>query len=143
MLLGRSLEAGPSGEKASVDETACQCMEAVASAERAVVDEDASRTHAEHASASGASKRVLDQTEVYHSTWQHRAWVGGTTALLSATLLRGCAKVHDPVAASVALAAAVVAYYVAGTPLIRCVFSFFSLTPTKKLASLIPLDILK
>lgn len=122
--LERSLEAGTFHENSSVDESTSQCQETGASAERALVEESASRTHAEPASASGASKRVLDQTEVFHSTWQHRAWVWGATALLSATFLRGCTKVHDPMAASVAVAAAVLAYYVAGTPcLITCLLS--------------------
>lgn len=56
----------------------------------------------------------MDQAEVFHSTWAHRAWVGGAAALLSATGLRGLAKVHDPATASLAVAAAVAAYYVAG-----------------------------
>jgi len=68
---------------------------------------------AEPASVSG-SKRTLAETEIFYSTWQHRAWVGSAVAVLSATFLRGCAKVHDPVAASVAAAAVVAAYYAAG-----------------------------
>jgi hypothetical protein len=92
--LERSLEAGVSGSAPPRE---------AAAAERT----------AEPASVSG-SKRTLANTEIFHSTWQHRAWVGSAVAVLSATFLRGCAKVHDPVAASVAAAAVVAAYYAAG-----------------------------
>lgn len=73
----------------------------------------AAKHAAEPASATG-SKRTLDETEIFHSTWQHRACVGGAVAVLAATFLQGCAKVHDPVTAAVAAAAVVAAYYVAG-----------------------------
>lgn len=75
--------------------------------------QEAAARSAEPTSTSG-SKRVVDQGEVFHSTWTHRAWVWGATALLGATFLRGCAKVHDPTAALAAAAGAVAAYYVAG-----------------------------
>lgn len=51
---------------------------------------------ARRASAASTSGRVVLETEdELRSTWEHRAWVGGTTLMLAATLATGLAQVHD------------------------------------------------
>ena len=60
------------------------------------------------------SKRVVDQEEIFHSTAEHRLWVFGPTALLSATLLHGVSDIHDLPTALGSAAAALLAYYVSG-----------------------------
>ena len=87
--------------------------------ERSLQLESTSTSGREHAASqpqqrTAASKRTLDQEEVFHSTAEHRAWVFGTTALFSATLARGLSDIHDVPTALGAAAAALLAYYVSG-----------------------------
>ncbi len=67
--LERSLEAGVSGSAPPRE---------AAAAERT----------AEPASVSG-SKRTLAETEIFYSTWQHRAWVGSAAAVVAAYYAAG------------------------------------------------------
>lgn len=82
------------------------------------LESSSGREHAE-ASTSGstearASKRSIDEGEVLHSTFEHQALVYGTTALLSALLIKGVSEVHDLPAALGAAAAVLLAYYISG-----------------------------
>ncbi|BDA48150.1 probable transmembrane protein 189 [Coccomyxa sp. Obi] len=69
------------------------------------------------ASSSGSSetrtsKRSIDEGEVLHSTFEHQAIVYGTSALLSALLIKGFSDVHDLPGTIGAAIAAVLAYYI-------------------------------
>ncbi len=77
-----------------------------------------------------ASKRTLDQEEVFHSTAEHRAWVFGATALFSATLARGLSDIHDVPTALGAAAAALLAYYVSGARSCAGAPLLFAITPS-------------
>jgi hypothetical protein len=62
----------------------------------------------------GGSKRVVDADEVLHSTWEHRAWVWGSSSLMAALLVQGVSRVNsteDGVAAVLGLG---FAYYLSG-----------------------------
>lgn len=56
---------------------------------------------------------VLESEDELRSTWEHRAWVAGATALMASTLAQGLAQVDGPGSAAAAGAAAVAAYFMA------------------------------
>ena len=47
------------------------------------------------ASTSGSSKWTIDEDELLTSTWEHRAWVFGTSSLLLCTAAKGLWDVND------------------------------------------------
>jgi ubiquitin-conjugating enzyme E2 variant len=61
--------------------------------------------------ARGSSKWVIDEKEVLHSTWEHRAWTYGCMALLAGGMAQAAANVHD-LSDVGTVAAAVLASYV-------------------------------
>ena len=63
------------------------------------------------AAASTSGRRVvLESEDELRSTWEHRAWVGTTTALLAATLASGLTHVEGAGGAASAAAALGAAY---------------------------------
>lgn len=56
---------------------------------------------------------VLESEEELKSTWEHRAWVYGGTALMAATLAQGLSHINGPGEAAAAGAAALAAYFLA------------------------------
>lgn len=64
-------------------------------------------------STKAAGRVILESEDELKSTWEHRAWVGGATALMGATLLQGLAAVDGPGEVAAAGAAALAAYYLA------------------------------
>lgn len=60
--------------------------------------------------ARGGSKWVIDEKEVLHSTFEHRAWTYGCMALLSGSLAEAAAHVHDVQDAAVVGGAVFAAY---------------------------------
>ena len=56
---------------------------------------------------------VLESQDELRSTWEHRAWVLGGSALMAATLAQGLAHVSGPGDAAAAGAAALAAYFLA------------------------------
>lgn len=64
-------------------------------------------------SAARTGRVVLESEDELRSTWEHRAWVGGATALMAATLATGVAQIDGPGAAAGAAAAALAAYLMA------------------------------
>ena len=87
--------------------------------ERSLQLESPSECDQAQASSSGSpetrtSKRSIDEGEVLHSTFEHQAIVYGTTALLSALLVKGVTDVHDLPGTVGAAVTAVLAYYISG-----------------------------
>ncbi len=87
--------------------------------ERSLHLESSSGCDQAEASTSGSSetrtsKRSIDEGEVLHSTFEHQAMVYGTTALLSALLVKGFSDVHDLPGIIGAAAAGLLAYYISG-----------------------------
>lgn len=64
--------------------------------------------------APGRSKRVIDAGEVLHSTWEHRLWVWGPTALMGLLLLDGLSKIHTTGGVLEAAVGVVFSYYLSG-----------------------------
>lgn len=62
------------------------------------------------------SKRVIDADEVLHSTWEHRAWVWGSSSLMAALLLQGVSRVDSVEEGVAAVLGLVAAYYLSGMP---------------------------
>lgn len=60
--------------------------------------------------ARGGSKWVIDEKEVLHSTFEHRAWTYGCMALLAGSLAEAAAHVHDVQDAAVVGGAVFAAY---------------------------------
>lgn len=60
-----------------------------------------------------AGRVVLESQDELRSTWEHRAWVFGGSALMAATLAQGLAHVSGPGDAAAAGAAALTAYFLA------------------------------
>lgn len=58
----------------------------------------------------GSSKWVIDENEVLHSTFEHRAWTYGCMALLAGSLAEAAAHVHDARDAAVVGGAVFAAY---------------------------------
>lgn len=56
---------------------------------------------------------VLESADELRSTWEHRAWVGGSTLLMTATLAEGLARVQGPGDAAGAAAVVLAAYFMA------------------------------
>lgn len=56
---------------------------------------------------------VLESQEELRSTWEHRAWVGGGTLLMAATLAEGLSQVSGVGDAAAAGAAVLAAYFMA------------------------------
>lgn len=69
--------------------------------------------HAAEASAS-RSKHTVDEGEVLHSTNEHRAWVYGATALISALLCKGVSEIHTWQGVAGSAAAVLAAYLFSG-----------------------------
>ena len=65
-----------------------------------------------------SSKRTVDEAEVLHSKNEHRAWVFGPTALMSAVLFTGLSKIHSWQGAAGSGAAVLAAYYVSGADIL-------------------------
>lgn len=57
-----------------------------------------------------AGRVVLESADELRSTWEHRAWVGGTTLLLAATVVEGVSRVDGAGGAATVAAAAAAAY---------------------------------
>lgn len=82
----------------------------------AAADPSSSSSPAEAAAAAaaqqarGSSKWVIDESEVLHSTWEHRAWTYGCMALLAGGMAQAAANVHDLHDAGVVTAAVLASY---------------------------------
>ncbi len=68
---------------------------------------------AQTASTSG-NRVVLESEDELTSTWEHRAWVGGASALFAAIFAAGARDVHDLGSLSAGVAAVLSAYVLAG-----------------------------
>ena len=65
-----------------------------------------------------SSKRTVDEAEVLHSENEHRAWVFGATALMSAVLFKGLSEIHSWQGAAGSAAAVLAAYHVSGADIL-------------------------
>lgn len=64
--------------------------------------------------ARGRSKRVVDAAEVLHSTWEHRLWVWGPSALMGYLFVDGLSKVETFNSGLEAFLGVLFAYYLSG-----------------------------
>ena len=65
---------------------------------------------AKPAEGGSAGRIVLESAAELRSTWEHRAWVGGSTLLLAATVAEAASRVDDAGCAAAVAAAAAAAY---------------------------------
>ena len=106
-------EAPSSTSSAGLEGARQQLEAAVAAAPAAPAGTTAGQQAEGEAAPSKTGRVVLESEEELRSTWEHRAWVGGATALMAATLAQGLAQVDDLPSAAAAGAAALAAYYLA------------------------------
>lgn len=68
------------------------------------------------AAASTSGRVVLEKPEELKSSWEHRAWVGGTTLLLAGIFANGLSDAHDASSAAVLAMSVLTSYVAAGEP---------------------------
>ena len=102
-----ALRAAPSRRRLVVSAVAAPFREEEAVAQQADL------SAAAVAAAASRGRVVLESADELRSTWVHRAWVGGATALMAGTLATGLAQVDSSGAAVSAGAAALAAYFLA------------------------------
>ena len=79
---------------------------------------ESSRQSIEESNGRPSSKRTVDEAEVLNSNNEHRAWVFGATALMSAVLFKGLSEFHSWQGAAGSAAAVMAAYYVSGADIL-------------------------